>query len=162
MQIEITPEYLASQGLSKTFPQRFWSKVKKTESCWIWMGPPDSVGYGMIGRGPKYGGYLRSHRASWIVNRGRIPEGAFILHRCPGDDNKMCVNPNHLYIGDGAQNGYDRATKHCGIGKAGKRKLTKEDVVDIRTSTLSVSELSQKYGVVKHTIYRVINRTTWK
>src|SRR5437867_4139154 len=104
---EITEQYLAEQGLSKTFPERFWAKVVKGEpdECWLWIGSIIELGYGQIWRGfknPKLN--ISSHRASWILNRGPIPEDKWVLHCCPGRHNPPCVNPRHLYLGDVVQN----------------------------------------------------------
>src|SRR4030042_5004105 len=44
---------------------------------------------------------LRGHRASWMLFCGSIPKGKYILHHC---DNKKCVRPDHLYVGDAKDN----------------------------------------------------------
>lgn len=43
----------------------------------------------------------KSHRFSYELHYGEIPDGMLILHSC---DNKKCVNPAHLSVGDYAQN----------------------------------------------------------
>jgi hypothetical protein len=30
---------------------RFWTKVKKTDTCWLWTGVPNDSGYGVLGVG---------------------------------------------------------------------------------------------------------------
>lgn len=47
------------------------------------------------------------------------------------------------------------AGKTLRVGKARQRKLTQEQIVDIRTSKLSGVELSKKYGVSRSTICRI-------
>ena len=76
----------------KTLEERFWQKVQKTESCWLWTGAK-SVGYGRIGAGRKTGKLLFAHRLSYEMHLGLIPDGLVIDHLCR---NPSCVNPAHL------------------------------------------------------------------
>lgn len=70
--------------------KRFWSKVDKTPTCWVWTGSPHSAGYGTI----LIDGQIKyAHRVSYEMAYGRIPEGLEIDHIC---HNRPCVNPSHL------------------------------------------------------------------
>lgn len=91
--------------------QRFWNKVKKTKSCWIWGGCKDKNGYGRIGIGKKN---LRTHRFSYELNIGKITEGLFVLHKC---DNPSCVNPEHLKVGTHKENQHDKSIRRRISGK---------------------------------------------
>lgn len=88
--------------------ERFWKKVKKTSSCWIWIGT-FSHRYGQfhISRGGKWRP-VRAHRFSWEITNGKIPIGKYILHCC---DNPPCVNPKHLFLGTQLENMRDRFSK---------------------------------------------------
>lgn len=72
--------------------------------CWQWIG----------GAAGEYGGawFERrqelAHRISWILHFGKIPGGMFVLHKC---DNKLCVNPEHLFLGTQADNMRDKVEK---------------------------------------------------
>ena len=94
-----------------TLEERFWSKVQKTESCWLWTGAKNAKGYGFLGatHGEKY-----AHRLSWIFANGPIPDGLWVLHNCPGGDNSSCVNPAHLWLGDARDNNWDTIIKGRG------------------------------------------------
>lgn len=84
---------------------RFWSRVNKTSTCWVWQGAPWAFGYGRIevnGRG------VSTHRFSWERHNGKIPEGMSVLHKC---DVPLCVNPAHLFLGTQEDNMRDRAAK---------------------------------------------------
>jgi hypothetical protein len=86
--------------------ERFWSKVNKTESendCWLWTGGKFSRGYGQF---IVTGCYIpkRAHRISFEMYNGPIPKGVLVRHKC---DNKLCVNPRHLILGDHADNKND-------------------------------------------------------
>ena len=76
----------------------FWSYVSKTPGCWKW------VGY--VHHASGYGGYsqMKAHRRAWELTNGPIPNGMHVLHKC---NNKLCVNPQHLYLGDASDNAKD-------------------------------------------------------
>ena len=68
---------------------RFWDKVNKTDSCWLWMGKIDD-GYGRFFIGGKY--YL-VHRMAYVVLKEKLQENTQIDHLCKV---RNCINPDHL------------------------------------------------------------------
>lgn len=58
--------------------------------CWLWSGFKDENGYGRVWFGTKG---IRTHRLSYELNIGPIPEGLVIDHLCR---NRACCNPAHL------------------------------------------------------------------
>src|SRR6202023_2451488 len=108
--------------------QRFWAKVNKTETCWLWTGALKGNGYGMVGvhRHPRY-----AHRVVWQMERGPIPAGLSVLHRC---DVLNCVRPDHLFLGTQKENMEDAAgKKRVKYGEAHhNHSVTIEEIAEIR------------------------------
>lgn len=87
---------------------RFWSHVDKRDqvSCWLWtLTGRTNGGYGKLNINKTN---QRAHRVSWFIHFGTIPNEDCILHTC---DNRLCVNPNHLFIGTRGDNNTDRHQK---------------------------------------------------
>lgn len=89
---------------------RFWPKVNKTATCWLWTGARQG-GYGEMSAGRRGEQPLRAHRVSWEIHNGPIPSGMFVLHNCADGDNPLCVNPEHLFLGDAKANAQDMTSK---------------------------------------------------
>jgi len=69
---------------------RFFSKVNKTDGCWLWNSTPSTKGYGMYWVDGKY---ALAHRYSYQKFVGDIKDGYQIDHLCRV---RKCVNPEHL------------------------------------------------------------------
>lgn len=83
---------------------RFWSKVDKSKSCWIWTAATSTNGYGVFAE--RRGNQKRAHRVAYEMEVGPIPRGMVLDHRC---HNRLCVNPGHLRPVTQKQNGEHRA-----------------------------------------------------
>lgn len=146
-----------------TIQERFWQKVDKSGDCWLWTGTKSDSGYGRIhhnGRG------ITAHRLSYELVVGPIPDGLFALHRC---DVRLCVRPDHLFIGTALDNSRDCIAKgrdRYAVGEdAANSKLTTEQVREIRRlrreTNVSIAALARKYGVHWVTIKCIDSRKTW-
>lgn len=135
--------------------------------CWIWMRGLTGTGYGSFRCGSLSDGTRRTVTASRYicdVVHGAIPDGMQALHKC---DNKMCVNPDHIYIGTRSQNAidaFDRGKKipHRLLGTNHPRaKLSDEDVRTIRRSSEKSTALASKFGLSKTQIGSIKKRKSW-
>jgi HNH endonuclease len=159
-----TRRVVNSQDFSATFEQRFWAKVHKTDTCWIWTGYRSKHGYGGINCGSKHGPTVLAHVASWILHFGPIPDGMFVLHDCPVEDNKVCIRPTHLWLGTRDDNMRDAVKKgQMACGEARPHKLTWEQVDEMRLlpPPWNFRELARRYGVTDMTIAKVMKMRAW-
>lgn len=138
--------------------ERFFSKIEIGScGCHLWKG----------GTLKEYGSFALlgktklAHRLAWEISRGPIPDGLFVCHRC---DNPRCVNPDHLFVGTHTDNMRDMHSKGRGrcLDEHGQAKLKETDVIEIRKSNLSNSELAARYGVGKTTIFYARKGINWK
>lgn len=87
--------------------ERFWSKVRRTDSCWLWTAANRGNGYGCMRVSRML---IDSHVLSWrIENNGSpLPPGMIVCHRC---DVRGCVRPDHLFLGTYSDNLRDSMSK---------------------------------------------------
>lgn len=152
----------------KPLEQRFWAKVIKSDNCWLWTGAKNLQGYGKIGKGRAGDGFIATHRLSYQLAYGEIPEGKCVLHRC---DNPACVRPDHFFIGTQTDNledmtnkGHRRFRAHRGEDN-GRAKLTAEQVMRIRQRSLTGETralLARLFNVSWSTIDRIVKGIRWQ
>jgi len=143
---------------------RFWPKVQKTDTCWLWTGSRDLQGYGRIGTGGRRSTPILTHRVSWVMHHGSIPEGMLVCHHC---DNPSCVRPDHLFLGTNADNVQDMIAKkrHAHGEQAPWSKVTKAQVIEIRqryaSGIISQYSLAKEYDINHATISAIVRRLIW-
>lgn len=153
----------------ESLSERFWKKVDKrsADDCWNWTAYRDKDGYGHIRLDNSKHSDAPSHRVSYELANGTIPDGMFVCHSC---DNPSCVNPNHLFLGTHIDNMRDCVTKGRKVGLRGEKfyanKLTDEKVIAMRRryeiGDADMRTLATEYGVAVSTVCNVIHRKSWK
>lgn len=107
----------------------------------------------------------RAHRVAYELYKGPIPQGYFVCHSC---DNRLCVNPDHLFLGTAKDNTRDMINK----GRArltghenGNSKLTKGDVIKIRSLVLDQgltrTKVSEMFSLSNTHVGSLVSRKSW-
>ena len=151
--------------------QRLLSNSLKVESgCIEWQGAKKGFGYGHMMTGSRKDGSRKTrsaHRVSYEEFKGEIPSGIWVLHKC---DNPCCINPDHLYLGDRAQNVNDmigRGRLNHNLGESCPNSvLSESDVLEIRDERMRnktpYRKLASKYGLKSHkTISQICSGELW-
>jgi hypothetical protein len=104
--------------------QRMMAKVVMNypTGCWEYCGCRFKKGYGNIRVGGKSGKNRGTHRVSYELHIGPIPDGLLVMHSC---DNPPCVNPDHLSVGTVADNVADMDAKGRRVIATGDRHGSK-------------------------------------
>lgn len=158
---------------------RFWSKVVKTDGCWLWKACKTWGGYGRF----CFRGRSRlAHRLSKMATGVEVPARKLVLHSC---DTPACVNPSHLHIGTHKLNTAEkfqrgRANTPCGDRNGSRThpekrlygvmnpasKLNPEKVRKIRSthsaSGASYRSIAKQFSVTHRVILLVVQRKIWK
>lgn len=152
---------MARKLIDKEFEDRFWQRVNKIGDCWLWTGGLNFKGYGNFSARRNGQMFWKAHRYSWALHNEKIPKDMMVLHSC---DNPWCVNPEHLSLGTSDDNirqrnergrtAHGRNTRHV--------KLQPEDVIHIRISDKTHSELAREYDVNPSTIAMARTGQKWK
>jgi len=135
--------------------------VDPSTECWNWR-HHNSSGYGTVSVG---GTTWNAHRASYTIFKGPIPDGAgyhgtCVCHKC---DNKLCCNPDHLFLGTQQDNIEDMSSKgRRATGEdVGSAKLTYSDVDSILSDTRLLREIAVDYSISMMQVSRIKRGINW-
>ena len=135
---------------------RMLRQTELTDSgCWQFSGSWKGAGYGAI---KAWGKMVPVHRlsAKWFLDHR---DNQHVLHHC---DNPRCWNPDHLYLGDHADNMRDMAARKR--ARSGKQKLTVDQVVEIKEAIGRGERnmhLAERYNVSRPTISSIRHGRYW-
>jgi hypothetical protein len=156
---------LAQEGIRPTdsVRERFWKNAPTGDGCWEWQGRAAYNGYGILSH---MSTWVFAHRVSWAIHSGEDAGDKMVLHSC---DNRRCVNPMHLRLGDTHDNIMDSVERGRWNRPAGedhcRAKLTWEQVHDIRRRHLAgevQKDLADEFGVGRSAIKAIIRNRTWR
>lgn len=105
--------------------ERFWSKVEKSDGCWIWKAQRDKDGYGCFKAGGKM---YRAHRYAYELTYGIQLGSNYGCHSC---DNPSCVRPDHISPGTAKDNFDDAYQKGRATPLIRANKRVEIDPTDI-------------------------------
>lgn len=141
---------------------RFYSQEVDENDCFVWQGTINNDGYGVV----YWHNYpYRAHRISYWLYNGEIPEGKVVCHRC---NNKLCVNPDHLYAATPKKNTQDAVRDGLMVGKTGENsasaKLTRDQAVEVvkrRKQGERKIDIAKDYGISHWTFGDILKGTSW-
>jgi predicted nucleic acid-binding Zn ribbon protein len=133
---------------------RFWPLVEQGQGCWLWRSQISSRGYGVTNF---LGRTQNAHRVAWIITFGEVLAGLCVLHTC---DNRLCVNPAHLFLGTNKDNTDDMFAKGRMMGKLTAAKV--RAMRALHAAGTGIREIAERFGVAYGTARLVIRRITWK
>lgn len=133
----------------------FWNRVeiKEPDECWPWRGMTTDKGYGLL---KQRGQRVRAHRVAYELHHGISPGSLNVCHRC---DNRVCCNPNHLFLGTHAENVADRVDK----GRSW-HKLSNDEIVEIRhlfDAGIDVGLIAVRFNICRDHARRIGKRERW-
>ena len=113
--------------IPKPFNQEWIDKrieIDPLRGCWLWiLKRLTDSGYGRV----YFKGYnYVAHRLFYEKLVGEIPDGLKVLHKC---DIRLCVNPDHLWLGTSMDNSRDMLNKGRHISRTGKAQLPVESII---------------------------------
>ena len=131
----------------------FHGKYHREGACLIWDGYVQSGGYGQVLHDGKR---WLVHRLAWAQQNGQIPRGIMVLHHC---DHPRCIELTHLRLGTAKDNAADMIARARG-GKTRRphtriRKLTDDQVREIRTSVGNPKDIAARWGITWGTVYQI-------
>jgi len=151
---------------------RFWAKVDKNNGdCWLWTAARYRCGYGRFTTVNQV--QWPAHRVAYVLTSGPIPQSLFVCHRC---DVKLCVRPDHLFLGTNEDNARDCWAKGRNVFQRQPERrprgvhvkaarLSPEIARDIRqrhaAGQPTLADLACEYRVTRQAVWCIVHRKTW-
>ena len=139
------------------------TNVFAANGCWEFEGSLGHSGYGRI---YVHGRHEAAHRVSYLANVGTIPTGLSVLHRC---DNRICVNPDHLWLGTAKDNILDCHKKGRFPTRRGEdnsqHKLSVLEVLEMRDCRArgeTQCSLADRFHVHQSLVSLVTRKKKWR
>lgn len=144
----------------KSAEDSFWAKViVKDGGCWEWIGNVCSDdGYGRFWYNYKM---FKAHRYSYLTHKGEL-NGLCVCHTC---DNRICTNPEHLFLGTPMDNVQDCLRKGRMV-RSSKfnveiRGVIKHEILT-QPNNISLRQIAIKYTLNAKTVQQIKQGVIWK
>jgi hypothetical protein len=132
-------------------------QIDDATGCHVWTRAKMPKGYGRIHiKGKDH----LTHRLSYELHVGPVPDEMFVCHKC---DNPSCINPEHLFIGTIQDNHADMVQK--GRNPRGEKqwnaRLNEDYVRVIRLLKWTNKETAKLFGVTPDNIKHIRAGKRW-
>ena len=133
---------------------RFYKNIEVNEGCWEWKGSRYKTGYGQFSIKNKQ---ITAHRASWIIHYGEIPKGLHVCHKC---DNRICANPQHLFLGTPKDNTQDMIVKGRKPDPWNKVFSAEQEkqMHELYLQGCKQRDIAKKFGTLQSSVWHIIRK----
>lgn len=139
---------------------RFWDRVEKTDTCWLWTGSR-CQGYGFMGI--NYSMFY-THRISYKLHY-KEPNQLEVCHDCHV---KLCIRPEHLYLGthqENIQHNFDDGIQSNKGELHPNATLLQEEINEVvellNEDNLTHKEIWTMYRISRTTLKRIKRGIHW-
>lgn len=129
--------------------------LNNSKGCWNWTGGKINTGYGSV---RLFGKHWLAHRLFYtLYSKEFIPRNLLVLHKC---DNRICCNPEHLFLGTDKDNHDDKINK----GRSNNRETPKEIKLKIielyNTGNYTFRELGEMFNLSAFATCKFVKNST--
>lgn len=133
--------------------EKFYARIDTSGEHHIWNGTSNHSYKGLT---------YKPQRLIWILTYGPVPKDKIIYITC---DEPRCMNVKHLDVAFRGEMKKTRLLEMDNLGKIPLKKLTEENVLEIRelySRGIVQSELAREFKVSQNQISLIVNRKQWK